>query len=163
MKLSTLLVALSLLLLKLSPLLLETIESRRVSMMNTILVYLKDRNKTFVYLEFRYTLKIDQNLCQNSMRSYSSWIRVRMKFFQMKGPLDAPRPGLVRLLQELQDRQGPIPHVRRSALFWHSWPYFWYSWPPFRHVWPSVCHAGPNTRRSQALIESRLAPLLLLY
>jgi hypothetical protein len=31
-------------------------------MMNTNLVYLKDRNKVVVYLELIYTLKIDQNL-----------------------------------------------------------------------------------------------------
>jgi hypothetical protein len=29
-------------------------------MMNTILVYLKDRNKTVVYLDVIYTIKIDQ-------------------------------------------------------------------------------------------------------
>ena len=30
------------------------------------------RNRTVVYLEFIYTRKIDKNICQNSIRPYSS-------------------------------------------------------------------------------------------
>ena len=43
------------------------------------MVYLKVRNKTVVYIDLIYTLKIEQNLCQDSIRSCSSGILVRMK------------------------------------------------------------------------------------
>ena len=38
----------------------SVIQSRRVFLRNTVLVYLKDRNKTIVYLNFTYILKIDK-------------------------------------------------------------------------------------------------------
>ena len=43
-------------------------------------MYLKDRNKTAVYLEFIYTLKIDQNLRQNSIRLHLGQMLAAMRF-----------------------------------------------------------------------------------
>jgi len=62
----------------------DAIQSRRGFLRNTILVYLKDRNKTVVYLNFTYTHKIDKIYAQMSSdripQEYSSgcdWGRFR--------------------------------------------------------------------------------------
>ena len=46
-----------------------------------------DRNRTVVYLEFIDTRKIDQKICQNSIRSYSSRILVRMRLGVVQLPV----------------------------------------------------------------------------
>jgi hypothetical protein len=69
------------------------VSSRRAFRSNAILVYLKDGNKTVVYLEFIYTLKIDQNVCQNSIRSHLGQMLAAMRFLNCVRPSNCHTAG----------------------------------------------------------------------